>query len=181
MPWKTRKAISASFVGANAQSADPAVKEDQRGQKDQLCANPIAQITNDRNNRRLGQKVGGGHPRNRFKIGVERFLHLRQRHTDNRRIQNSHKQADGHHRRHSPTGCFCHVSDPSVGGMEDAMQDEFNDRLSRKRQRFLLSHGRKTPKLLHQAQGIEVGPLFDDLATHDVKDIGAGKRHVLPS
>src|SRR5213082_1688752 len=47
--------------------------------------------------------------------------------------------------------------------------------------RFRLSHGRKTPKLLHQAQGIEVGPLFDDLATHDVKDIGAGKRHVLPS
>src|SRR5437667_11750621 len=40
----------------------------------------------------------------------------------------------------------------SVGGIEDAMQDQFNDRLSRKRQRFWLSHGRKTPKLLHQAQ-----------------------------
>ena len=80
------------------------------------------------------------------------------------------------------------------------MQDEFNDRLSRKRQSFqlvgqrcakgdnghqrsyiLLSHGRNPPKLLHQAQGIEVGPLFGDLATHEAKDIGAGKRHVLPS
>src|SRR5690348_18443919 len=36
---------------------------------------------------------------------------------------------------------------------------------------FLLSHDGNTPQLLHQAQGIEVGPLFGDLATHYPKEI----------
>src|SRR5919204_75471 len=54
-------------------------------------------------------------------------------------------------------------------------------RQGRQRSYILLSHGRNTPKLVHQAQGIEVGPLFGDLATHEAKDIAAGKRHVLPS
>ena len=65
------------------------------------------------------------------------------------------------------------------------MQDEFNNLLGftcgDNGHTFRLSHCRNSPKLLHQAQGIEVGPLFGDLATHEAKDIGAGKRHVLPS
>ena len=36
-------------------------------------------------------------------------------------------------------------------------------------------------KLLQQAQGIEVGPLFGDLAIHAVKEIAAGKYHMLTS
>jgi hypothetical protein len=40
---------------------------------------------------------------------------------------------------------------------------------------FLLSHCRNNPKLLQQAQGIEVGPLFGDLAIYAVKEIAAGK------
>ena len=46
---------------------------------------------------------------------------------------------------------------------------------------MLLSHCRHNPKLLHQAQGIEFGPLFGDLVTHEAIDIAAGKRHVLTS
>ncbi len=65
------------------------------------------------------------------------------------------------------------------------MQDEFNNLLgftcADNGQRFLLSYCRNSPKLLHQAQGIKVGPLFGDLATHDAKEIAAAKRHVLPS
>ncbi len=34
--------------------------------------------------------------------------------------------------------------------------------------------------MLEQAQGIQVGPLFGDLAVHNLEEIGAGKRHVLP-
>src|SRR5947209_18095550 len=45
----------------------------------------------------------------------------------------------------------------------------------------ILSHCRNSPKLLQQSQGIEIGPLFGDLAIHAVKDIAAGKRHVLTS
>ena len=46
---------------------------------------------------------------------------------------------------------------------------------------FLLSHCRNVPKLSHQAQGIKVGPLFGDLASHEAKEIAAAKRHVFPS
>ena len=65
------------------------------------------------------------------------------------------------------------------------MQDEFNNlpglTCGANGQRLLLSRCRNSPKLLHQAQGIEIGPLFGDLATHEAKEIAAGKRHVLPS
>src|SRR3989440_13095041 len=43
---------------------------------------------------------------------------------------------------------------------------------------FCLSHCRNSPKLLHQAQGIDCGPLFGNLVTHEAIDINAGKRHV---
>ena len=46
---------------------------------------------------------------------------------------------------------------------------------------LLLFHCRNTPKLLHQAQGIEIGPLFSDLATHEAEEIAAGKRHAITS
>src|SRR5919201_1862295 len=74
-----------------------------------------------------------------------------------------------------------HISDASVGALRLPCKTSSTICWRASASRFRLSHCRNPPKLLHQAQGIEVGPLFGDLATHEAKEIAAGKRHVLTS